>query len=33
MTTIEDLQKWDENFYTGTVGGKAFLARSSNAAS
>jgi CubicO group peptidase (beta-lactamase class C family) len=27
MTTIEDLQKWDENFYTGTVGGKAFLAR------
>ena len=27
MTTIEDLQKWDENFYTGTVGGKGFLAR------
>lgn len=27
MTTMEDLQKWDENFYTGTVGGKAFLAR------
>jgi CubicO group peptidase (beta-lactamase class C family) len=27
MTTIEDLQKWDENFYTGKVGGAAFLAR------
>jgi len=27
MTTMEDLQKWDENFYTGAVGGKAFLAR------
>lgn len=27
MTTIEDLQKWDENFYTGAVGGTAFLAR------
>jgi CubicO group peptidase (beta-lactamase class C family) len=27
MTTVEDLQKWDENFYTGKVGGKAFLAR------
>ncbi|HEX4683460.1 MAG TPA: serine hydrolase domain-containing protein [Gemmatimonadaceae bacterium] len=27
MTTVEDLQKWDENFYTGTVGGPAFLAR------
>lgn len=27
MTTIGDLQKWDENFYTGTVGGKAFLAQ------
>ncbi len=27
MTTIEDLQKWDENFYTGAVGGKSFLAR------
>jgi len=27
MTTMEDLQKWDENFYTGRVGGKAFLAR------
>ncbi|MGH9887755.1 MAG: serine hydrolase domain-containing protein, partial [bacterium] len=27
MTTVEDLQKWDENFYTGTVGGKGFLAR------
>ena len=27
MTTVEDLQKWDENFYTGTVGGTGFLAR------
>jgi len=27
MTTVEDLQKWDENFYTGKVGGKGFLAR------
>ena len=27
MTTVEELQKWDENFYTGKVGGKAFLAR------
>ena len=27
MTTMEDLQKWDENFYTGVVGGKGFLAR------
>jgi CubicO group peptidase (beta-lactamase class C family) len=27
MTTIEELQKWDENFYTGAVGGKGFLAR------
>lgn len=27
MTTIGDLQKWDENFYTGKVGGKGFLAR------
>ncbi len=27
MTTMEDLQKWDENFYTGTVGGKGFLVR------
>lgn len=27
MTTIEDLQKWDENFYTGKVGGPAFLQR------
>ncbi|MDB4875629.1 MAG: hypothetical protein JWM41_2075 [Gemmatimonadetes bacterium] len=27
MTTVEDLAKWDENFYTGTVGGPAFLAR------
>jgi CubicO group peptidase (beta-lactamase class C family) len=27
MTTVEDLQKWDENFYTGRVGGAPFLAR------
>ena len=27
MTNLEDLQKWDENFYTGVVGGKGFLAR------
>jgi len=27
MTTMEDLQKWDENFYSGAVGGKGFLAR------
>ncbi|HSQ31720.1 MAG TPA: serine hydrolase domain-containing protein [Gemmatimonadaceae bacterium] len=27
MTTVEDLQKWDENFYTGRVGGASFLAR------
>jgi CubicO group peptidase (beta-lactamase class C family) len=27
MTTVEDLQKWDENFYTGKVGGPRFLAR------
>jgi CubicO group peptidase (beta-lactamase class C family) len=27
MTTVEDMQKWDENFYTGAVGGKGFLAR------
>jgi CubicO group peptidase (beta-lactamase class C family) len=27
MTTVEDLQKWDENFYTGQVGGRALLAR------
>src|SRR5579859_5866832 len=26
MTTVEDLQKWDENFYTGNVGGPKFLA-------
>jgi len=26
MTTVEDLQKWDENFYTGKVGGPRFLA-------
>jgi len=25
-TTLEDLQKWDENFYTGKVGGKNFAA-------
>jgi CubicO group peptidase (beta-lactamase class C family) len=27
VTTIEELQRWDENFYTGRVGGKGFLAR------
>jgi len=27
MTTVEELQKWDENFYTGKVGGPGFLAR------
>jgi len=27
MTTVEDLQKWDENFYTGHVGGPTLLAR------
>ena len=27
MTTIVDLQKWDENFYTGKVGGPGFLKR------
>jgi len=27
MTTIEDLQKWDENFYSGRVGGPGFLKR------
>jgi len=27
MTTVEDLAKWDENFYTGTVGGQRFLAQ------
>ena len=27
MTTMGDLQKWDENFYTGRVGGPKFLAR------
>lgn len=27
MTTVEDLQKWDENFYTGRVGGPKFLAQ------
>src|ERR1700687_6065834 len=25
-TTVEDLLKWDENFYSGEIGGKAFLA-------
>lgn len=25
-TSVEDLAKWDENFYSGQVGGKAFLA-------
>src|SRR5215207_8336044 len=27
MTTVADLQKWDENFYTGKVGGAGFLKR------
>jgi CubicO group peptidase (beta-lactamase class C family) len=27
MTTVTDLQKWDENFYTGKVGGPGFLER------
>jgi CubicO group peptidase (beta-lactamase class C family) len=27
MTTVSDLQKWDENFYTGKVGGAGFLKR------
>jgi CubicO group peptidase (beta-lactamase class C family) len=26
-TSVEDLQKWDENFYSGQIGGKDFLAR------
>lgn len=26
VTTLADLQKWDENFHTGAVGGAAFLA-------
>ncbi|HEY7641586.1 MAG TPA: serine hydrolase [Steroidobacteraceae bacterium] len=26
FTTVEDLARWDENFYTGQVGGKALLA-------
>jgi len=25
-TSVEDLAKWDENFYTGQIGGKSFLA-------
>ena len=25
FTTVEDLARWDENFYTGQVGGKALL--------
>jgi CubicO group peptidase (beta-lactamase class C family) len=25
-TSIEDLQRWDENFYSGKIGGKGFLA-------
>ena len=25
-TSVEDLLKWDQNFYTGTIGGKIFLA-------
>ena len=27
MTTLDELQKWDENFYTGTVGGRTLLSR------
>jgi len=27
FTTVEDLVRWDENFYTGRVGGKALLAQ------
>ena len=27
MTTVLDLAKWDENFYTGSVGGSGFLKR------
>jgi CubicO group peptidase (beta-lactamase class C family) len=27
FTTVEDLARWDENFYTGTVAGKAVLAQ------
>src|SRR5258708_14567960 len=27
MTTVEDLLAWDENFYTGRVGGPGFLRR------
>ena len=27
VTTVTDLQKWDENFYTGKVGGPGFLER------
>jgi len=27
MTTITDMQKWDENFYSGKVGGPGFLKR------
>lgn len=27
MLTVNDLQKWDENFYTGKVGGPGFLKR------
>jgi CubicO group peptidase (beta-lactamase class C family) len=27
MTTVGDLQKWDENFYTGQLGGREFLDR------
>lgn len=25
LTTVEDLQRWDENFYSGKVGGSEFL--------
>src|SRR5215469_1102342 len=27
FTTVEDLARWDENFYTGRVGGKALIAQ------
>lgn len=27
LTTVEDLARWDENFYTAQVGGKGFLAQ------
>jgi CubicO group peptidase (beta-lactamase class C family) len=30
LTTVGDLQKWDENFYSGKVGGAAFLSEMSS---